>query len=232
MGILMQIVPLDMTVSDRWFYFPIIGLLGMAGLAVSYLSLQGKMRQMSVTLLVVVIIALCVRTMVRNANWINADTLYEHDVLVDQNADLVSMLGAQLELEGQYSRALVYLKKTAYIYPEEPHLNNLGVVYEEMGDYSMAINYYYLAYRYNKTFKNGNEAATKSLYDNLARVLTYHGNHERAKQFILTDALKKYPQNGNYWAFLALCYYAQNQQKEALTTAKKAKTMLHNLQGK
>src|SRR5258708_37949937 len=46
-GMHMQFIPLDMTVSDTWFYFPMVGMLGMIGVALETVRHPGiRLRNM------------------------------------------------------------------------------------------------------------------------------------------------------------------------------------------
>ncbi len=79
LGLYLQFIALDMTVAERWFYLPMIGLLGLIGVIVHYLKLDSKKNYLILFLAVLVIIILSLRTMVRNADWFNGATLNSHD---------------------------------------------------------------------------------------------------------------------------------------------------------
>lgn len=133
-GMLMQIFPLDMTVADRWMYFPLVGLLGMIGITLQLLLNKKGMRY-GLFVLGICILLLSIRTIVRNTNWVNALTLYSHDIQVDDNYDLQNYLGAEYAMQGRFHEALPYLQKGVKNYPHATNLYNLGVAYENLKDY-------------------------------------------------------------------------------------------------
>ncbi len=74
-----QIIPLDMTVADRWFYFPMVGLLGMIGVILN--TPQVKLNNKWImTLIIIILSLLSLRTIIRNTNWQDNQTLYFHDL--------------------------------------------------------------------------------------------------------------------------------------------------------
>ncbi|MGH7203950.1 MAG: hypothetical protein ACREHC_05900, partial [Candidatus Levyibacteriota bacterium] len=77
LGMHLQLFPLDLTVADRWFYFPLAGLLGTVGIVVQTIKLQNKsIRTIIAVLVVIVITSFSVITIIRNTNWADNMTLY------------------------------------------------------------------------------------------------------------------------------------------------------------
>lgn len=76
-----QLFPLDMTVADRWMYFPIVGLLGVVGVSIQVIKLVSKNRiAFGLTLGVILISLLSLRTIIRNTNWSDEARLLGHDL--------------------------------------------------------------------------------------------------------------------------------------------------------
>lgn len=227
-GMLMQLVPLDMTVADRWFYLPIVGLLGMIGLCVSLIKATSPKLIPIVTIILVIWFALLgIRTIIRNTNWNNEITLFTHDVQTDDNYDLEYMLGTDLLGAGQYQLAIPHLEKSADIYPTPADYNNLGTAFLHAGDYTHALFFYKKALLLDSHYKQRDDNLTQYIYDNVVWTMTYKGNPHEAKIFLINNALSKFPNNGIYWGDLAyVCYFLHDQQN-ALKAAQKAKMLLH-----
>ena len=66
----LQIFPLDGTVADRWFYFPIVGLLGILGIGIHLIKSNHKIiKKISYLLIIFLVILFSIRTITRNTNW-------------------------------------------------------------------------------------------------------------------------------------------------------------------
>src|SRR4029077_5166175 len=90
-GILLQISPLGMTVADRWFYFPIVGLLGMLGIVMQEFLPSIKRQYILYFCLASLLIALLsFRTFLRTFDYKDNMTLYAHDTK-NQVGDAVLM---------------------------------------------------------------------------------------------------------------------------------------------
>src|SRR5882724_7834493 len=87
MGMLlhMQILPLDQTVTDQWFYFPMVGLLGMIGVLFDVFKVNVK-NVFVFTTIIIIISLLGIRTFVRGFDWHDDFTLASHDVTVSKEA--------------------------------------------------------------------------------------------------------------------------------------------------
>lgn len=81
----LQFFPLDETVADRWFYFPIIGLLGILGTLFTYFNFQ-KYIKIVIPILILIVCIFSTRDIIRNANWNNQETLYTHDAKNNPNS--------------------------------------------------------------------------------------------------------------------------------------------------
>src|SRR5260370_40719782 len=131
----MQIILLDATVADRWFYFPIVGLLGIVGVGIQTTKLSSKnVKMLSWILGIILLSLLSIRTIVRNTNWSDAITLYEHDSNISDNYEIENNLGSEYADIHKYDEALTHYKKSEALFPFETNTYNIGFVYEEMGN--------------------------------------------------------------------------------------------------
>ncbi len=188
-----QLIPLDQTVAERWFYFPIVGLLGMIGVALSVFRISFT-NKLSIIILIVIIILLSTRSFIRTFDFRDNLILASHDVKVSPEAhDLENVLSATYFSMGDYEKAIHHAKRSIEIYPTVTNYTNLGAAYIKI-----------------KEFKKGKEAIYKGLtyrdyyaaYENLAALSLVYGNPKENIAFI-NEAVKKYPNSYQLWLYLA-----------------------------
>ncbi len=222
-----QIVPLEMTVSDHWFYSPIVGLLGIIGLGIG--PLGGKIKvniQILYMLFYILLVLLGFRTMLRNTNWVNNLTLFSHDIKTSDNFALQNELGVEYMKIKNYDLALKYFEKSAKLYPYETNLFNIGHTYSFKGDLEKAEDYYYKAINAKKYPENLRKIIILVVYESLAAVLILQDD-PKAKDFI-NDSLRDNPNSIKLIAESALLEYRLGNHKEALDKAKQAYEIFPN----
>lgn len=223
----MQVVPLEFTVADRYFYFPIVGLLGVIGLGISSLKPNKSFLKSGYIFIVILLCVLSLRTIVRNANWINALTLLSHDSQIEDNFTIENDLGSQYGLVGDNKIALSHFQKSVAMYPYESNLYDVGLMHERLGNPNQAIEYYTKALNQKETYSLTHKHAMSLYFDYGKLLLDTNPTNAIA---ILKEGLADYPNEGHLWTLLALSEYRLHNQKEALTAAKKANQILHNEQ--
>jgi tetratricopeptide (TPR) repeat protein len=180
----LQIFPLDVTVSGRWFYLPMFGLLGCLG------SLIPKNNQKLPIIAAIIIAILGFRTFVRSFDWADGMTLYSHDTqIIKDDFNLENNLGVELYRIGKIKDASVHFQNSVALAPFWwTNWNNLGAYEESIGNYEAAKNYY------QKAIDNSDYYLA---YENYAKILIKQGKKDEAKKFLEEIALKKFPQNQN-----------------------------------
>lgn len=212
-GIISNVFPLDMTVAERWLYFPFIGICMMLAGLLSEL----KNRYLLIVagfLLFVVVPLLSIRTMVRNTNWVDGLTLYSHDSKISQNSfDLENNLGVELFRSGDIKGAKEHFLKSIRLQPQWFYAqNNLGAIYEKEGDYPAAKKQYEMVLQGSDYYL---------AYENLAQLLLFHESTESAK-LQAEESLKKLPNNPNLWLTLAIALYQLGEKDKALEASQNA----------
>ncbi|VVA44235.1 conserved membrane hypothetical protein [Candidatus Roizmanbacteria bacterium] len=202
LGMHLQLVSLDMTVADRWFYFPMIGLLGMIGSLFDKSKIQ--MTKSKYIIIMLVIITLSLRSFVRTLDWKNGLTLFSKDIkIVSGSFDLENNLGVELFRAGDYKNAKIHFKNSTKIAPFWwTNWNNLGAIYEREKNYQTAAEYY------QKAIDNGQYYLA---YENLAKILVLHGKDQEKTEEFLQTALRLLPENEN---LLLINTYFQEKNKK------------------
>jgi hypothetical protein len=249
----LQIFPLDMTVSDRWFYFPMVGLLGILGILINnYIFTKEKLKKSFIIIVVTLIVLLSVRTMMRNTNFRNNLTLLTHDSQIDDNFAVENSLGTEYKRLGNNNMSLIHLKKSAKLRPNEYNLLNIGIVYEDLGDIPRAKVYYKKAMqapKYNMFDSHKHDLET---YIRFASILVFYdkpinalppiqegiqdyANYTAASELLLDLALVKYELHDKQGALDAISSLyvtdPMNEQIENLyksIQANKPITVVHN----
>lgn len=217
------IFPLDLTVSDRWFYFPMVGLLGMFGVLIEQIKIKDLLFKKILTfLLIIIIISLAVRTISRNFDWKDGLTLYSKDIGISKNAfDLENNLGVELYRAGRFDEAEVHFEKSTKLAPLWwTNWNNLGAIFERKNDLTGAKKYY------QKAVDNGQYYLA---YENLAKIYLKVESPEKTSSFTI-ESLKILPNNPNLWFVLALSEYKSGNKEKALEAAKNAYLLNQNEQ--
>jgi tetratricopeptide (TPR) repeat protein len=116
----MQVIPLDMSASERWFYFPIIGVLGMFGLFIQSLHVKSvDIKNILIVFLSIMLFSLGFRSVIRGLDWQNPITLYTHDLQLNKNDYLIhSDLGYELYRSGNLNEAKAEFEKSYKLFPE------------------------------------------------------------------------------------------------------------------
>jgi len=213
-GLVSNLFPLDMTYTERWLYFPLIGFLGF----LSTVVLQAKKRLLRLhktlfPLVVLILLLFSARTFVRNFNWRNGLTLFNHDIAYSKNSfDLENNLGAELFRVGRIEEAKNHFEKSISLMPEWwfPY-NNLGAVYEREGDLKKARELY------EKSIEKGNYYLA---HENLSFIVL---KEEKPKEAIgiIKKSLAARPYNAKILTALAVAYYKDGQYLEAEKVARR-----------
>lgn len=219
--LIMQIFPLDMTVADRWFYFPMAGLLGLIGIAVQEVKINKQKLNIIMICVIVVLLALSVRTIVRNSNWHDAITLYSHDVMIESNFDTENNLGAELINVGQYENAIIHLNKSIEFYPNEINYTNLGYSYQQLGKKDVALKYYKKALTSNSFNVQPPHKLQYTTYAFPTEFSIQQSEFTTARE-ILYKAVLDYPTNSRLFVYLAYVEYKLGNSDKALAAASQA----------
>ncbi len=228
LGLHLQIFPLDMTVAERWFYLPEVGLLGILGIIVQTFIMEDqsfrvkKVKSILLILFIFLILFLSIRTIVRNTNWKDGLALYSNDIKITQGSfDMENNLGVELYRVGKYDEAKIHFENSTIIAPFWwTNWNNLGVMIEREKDYKKALDYY------QKAIDNGKYYLA---YENIAKLIFIQNKPKEAKEFI-EQSLKILPNNSNLWLILSYSEYKLGNKEKALQAAKNAFILLPSQQ--
>lgn len=127
-----QLVPLDMTVADRWFYLPLVGIIGMVITVCSILLKKNFVGNAGVIALAsIVLIPFSYRTVIRTRNWHDPVTLYTHDLRINpESFDIHAKLAGELLHQNNIDEAFLHASKAVSLVPSDiASQGTLGVVY-------------------------------------------------------------------------------------------------------
>jgi protein O-mannosyl-transferase len=202
----LQIIPLDMTACETWFYFSMPGVLGMLGVAWRVFPVHIHTKWVLPVLGILLLILLGFRTAARGFDWKNENALLEENITASKEDFSSYNALAQMYMQRRdYTDAEIYVRKSVAIYPSAINDNTLGEILFLEQDYAGA----YAA------FTDGLKHLTYyGLIDNLAVLTAYYGNTATNRRFLL-QAVKSYPQDVHPWFYLALLDYEHNHVDEA-----------------
>ena len=183
----LQIIPLNMTVAERWLYFPMIGLLGMIGSIIKISNIKYQISKILFSFAIIIISIFSIRTFIRTLDWRNGLTLFGHDIKKTSSFDLQNNMGVELFRVGRYDEAKKYFEISTNLAPYWwVNWNNLGASYEREKNYQKAAEYY------QKSIDNGQYYLA---YENLAKLLVLHGKDQKKTEDFLQMVLRLLPEN-------------------------------------
>lgn len=225
-GMFSQLMTLDRTVADRWMYFPMAGLLGLIGCLYTYTpAIKGFTKPFSIILMLSIVL-LSLRTIRRNADWIDGITLYTHDTQYYTNYIMENDFAGHLTDAGDYKNALFHQKKSVAMFPFEQNVLNLGRIYELSGNVPEAKKYYQQALR-TPSYLAWNHKHIIHSYTHLAKVLLLEDKSQEAIG-IINEGLEDYKNDRTYmaspslWLLLAIADSKSGDMKGAIYAAEQA----------
>jgi protein O-mannosyl-transferase len=209
----LQIIPLDQTVADRWFYFPIVGLLGMMGVVIEKLKINLK-NKLSIIILILLIGLLSSRTIVRGLDWRDSLILASRDIKISKEAfNLENGMSAVHFEQGEFIQAKIHAEKSIMLFPNMFNYTNLGASLFSLGDYQKSKEANFKALQYGAYYKT---------YENLAALALVYGDPVSNIDFIRNIALKKYFNDSTLWFYLATLEYVNGKSENARVDIGKA----------
>jgi Tfp pilus assembly protein PilF len=216
----LQIIPLDQTIAERWFYFSAIGMLGMIGTIVVCIKItQYRLQTIGYACITIVCILLGTRTVLRNFDWRDGVTLYSHDIqTTKKNFLLDNALATELLIDGQYKQAKPYVMSSIQQYPFYANLNNAAIISLSEKNIPQTKQYLQQALMHNPNY---------AVYENYANFLVAYYSPQEAVVFT-KKALIKYPQNAKLLFDLGKASWKVGNTKTALEALKKSYAIDHN----
>lgn len=219
LGLHLQIFPLDMTFADRWFYFPMVGLLGVIGVSANNIKIKSANVKILVQAFIIVcIIIFSLRSVVRNTNWNSSYSLFSHDVLINKdNFYLQNKLGIESYLLGNNKDAKNHFQQSINLLPTASAFSSLGLVYMREGNLSQAEKYLDKAIQIDSRYYPA--------YHNRTYILLKANNPKKALE-VVQQALRIFPNNDQLWILMALAEYKIGHQQNAIQAITHAYNLL------
>lgn len=205
----LQIVPIDATVANRFFYVPIIGLLAIIG----FLIQEVKLNKILIPFGLMMLVMFSARTMIRNADWKNQSVLLANDEKMSHDDYQQELLyGNDLIGSNKNSEAFPHIQKALVLYPKSWFAwNSLGILYHKKGDLEQARQAYLKSTGLNPGYYG--------TYENLGRLLLETRSPE-ALDFIRRST-ELFPNDEQLWSQRILIEYQTGNYDEATLAAQK-----------
>lgn len=190
----MQIIALDMTACETWFFASITGFLGM--LAIAAVNLIPRIdTKWIITVGLVILIALGARTSLRGLDYHTQEALSLRDIAVtDKNYLAMNNLAKYYINNDNPAKAEWYARQSIEFFPAVSNYNNLGVIHQKLKDFVAAKQAY---------MKALDLVPLRVCYENVAIVNFVVGNSSDDIAF-LKKGLEVYPTNNRLWTYLAI----------------------------
>lgn len=220
LGLHSQIIPLDFTFAERWFYFTSMAFIGITGVLLSSLPLKKVNNFLLVILAVILLTTLSIRTVTRTLDWKDDYTLTSHDIQVDKNSlALENNLGYELIKRGEYANAIPHLEKSIQLFPHKSNNSayiNLAFAYSKNNQKDESL----------RAFENALQISDHhTTYQNFAAELIRQEQYERAKELLKT-AIAKYPNDPKMYLLIAALEYKAGNKDLGIQAAQKANQLL------
>lgn len=216
LGLLLQIVPLDMTACETWFYFPMVGFIGMIGVVFAVFPIRIQSHWL-VILAIVFLTLFGTRTLIRGLDWRSQYELAKTDIANSQdNSRAYSIIVYTLMQEGNYSGAKPYQTEALRIYPSYGGYVNYATILSQTGDYAGAVN------AYKKSIPYGTRSSNLATYDTLGYYTLLTGSVASNKAYLVHE-LHIYPKNSLLWMYLAFLEEKDNDNTDAKIAISNAK---------
>jgi hypothetical protein len=203
----LQVFPLDQTVAGRWFYFPLIGILGMIGILIETFHVNLKNRWI-ITVIVLALFSLSLTTIKQSVKFHDDETLTNLDLVTSKyqtDYNVEYLISEMYYATGRFNDARIHAQKSVQLFPTITNYTNLGAIYSRMGNYLQAKNSYLKALQY------GDDSLP---YENLSSLAMISKNINDIS-FIKNVSLKKYPHDGIIWFNLAILEYSLEKVNDA-----------------
>lgn len=189
-GLLLNLTPFKISqfIAERYAYFSMIGILVVVAYWLDKLIRSKKYRVVGLIVLSVITVSLAVRTIVRNGDWKDTDTLMLATVkTTPQSPRAQNNVGAYYFAHGDYQKAINAFEAAILANPRfADAYHNLAVIYSKQGEYDAAINLELKAISINK---NLGEAYVSLLNSYLKK-----GDKESARK-VYSVLKQAYPDN-------------------------------------
>jgi tetratricopeptide (TPR) repeat protein len=215
--LLLQIIPLDNTAAEAWFYFPMAGVLGMIGIVlVAFENHIDPAWFLCIAALLVVLLG--VRSFVRGFDYSSPYTLAKSNIAASKEDYTAYYIVAYNLLEqGKLAQAKADAERSASIFPTSATYSSLALILSYEGEYPAAMN------SYKEGLKLGGNSSSAAQYEYIAQLCFLYGNPAADKQLILSG-IKHYPGDINLRVYLALFEEKNNDSAGAKSTL----AALHN----
>lgn len=212
LALTIQVIPLDMTACETWFYISMAGVLGMIGTALRVIPKTIPSKAL-VVFSCLLIVALGTRSAFRGLDYASADKL-ARDNIANSKEDYVAydQLASELVVQGKATEAKPYVDRSIDIYPTATNYNILGAVLTIQGDYAGAMKAYKSGLRYGDFIL---------IYEGLGKLTMVTGDRASNERFLLSS-VEKYPHDSKLWMYLAVLEARYKDSADARSAISKA----------
>ncbi len=202
-------IPLTSTLGERYAYFSSVGLSIFAAYFYQKYALRTRAsRKVAATLGVCVLLALCVRTKVRNEDWKVESEFWRRTLQTSPLSPFAhNSMGITYQREGKINEAIAEYYKALELKPNlMPAYNNLAIIYRNMGKKDEAVAIYQKILTMNPKFLE--------MYNNLGALYSEMGKYAEAEK-CYKQAIERDPNYGYAYFNLSRLYEQMGKKEEA-----------------
>lgn len=201
--------------AERYGYLGVIGLIVCFAYLLDYLSKFKKLQPIVEILFIIMIVAFLMRTIVRNMDWKNEDTLWiATGRTAPSSPSTHNNLGDTYARQGNYQKAIEEFETVLKLNPRHADAtHNLGNVYHMTGNTPKAIEFYEKALKMNPNLWQS--------YQNLGIIYFQQKQFDISEEY-MQKAIKINPRNTDLYTSYAVMLYTKNDKVGAKAAILKA----------